>query len=647
MNLTDHLPALIIALPLLTAFLMPLLRNVDQRVKGMLAVIVAVVTLLMVISLAGDVNSSEGHRVDYTFGEQGDDGPGVLQNSTALVESGDFPIRILFQIDAFSAFMAIISATVLLVGTLYSLAAVRNEDDARKSHYYALMMLMAVGMFGMEFTGDLFNLFVFMELTSVSACAMVAFHRERGEALEAAFKYLVISTVGGLMMLLGVALFYVQYDALNIRYIAELMANRGVGDLERAALVLFMTCFAMKAGAVPMHMWTLDAYMEAPNSVMPMMVSVSQASLYAVFRIVFTLYGKAYNPVTGVALDHEVVGQALIIFGVLSMFIGVTMALVQSDIKRLMAYCAVSQTGYMFLGVGVGLAVMGTPDFQEYGSRAMAGGIFHIINDALYMGLLFLTAGAVYHKLRTRDLDRMGGLAHTMPFTTIFFIIGAAAIVGLPPFNGYASKVLIFETVYQYNPLLTVIALVVSLLTLAAFVKVFYSAFLGPRNPRVDNEVPKPMLMGMTILAVLVLLLGLAPGLFVSTVVDPTVVALAGEGAFEGDLEIDETLATGTGFWNPLLMLAGLALMLIVILALRWIGEPDVTATGRQGEPFVSGNPNEEIMRVSGVYWGFTEALHGYYEKLRLMHSGDLRDYLFWYISVTALLMLYLLEVAA
>ncbi len=645
MNLTDHLPVLIIALPLLTAFLMPLLRNVDQRVKGVLAVIVAVVTLLMVISLAGEVYTSSEHRVDYTFGERNADNTTALQNSTVLVDNGDFPIRILFQIDAFSAFMAIISATVLLVGTLYSLAAVRNEDDARKGHYYTLMMLMAVGMFGMEFTGDLFNLFVFMELTSVSTCAMVAFHRERSESLEAAFKYLVISTVGGLMMLLGVALFYVQYDALNMRYIAELMANRGVGDLERTALVLFMTCFAMKAGAVPMHMWTLDAYMEAPNSLMPMMVSVSQASLYALFRIVFTLYGGAYNVNVG-AIDHEVIGQALIILGVLSMFIGVTMALVQTDIKRLMAYHAVSQTGYMFLGVGVGLAVMGTAEFQEYGARAMAGGIFHIINHAFYKGLLFLTAGAVYYKLRTRDLDRMGGLAHSMPFTTIFFIIGAAAIAGLPPFNGYASKVLIYETVYQYNPLLTVIAMVVSVLTLASFVKVFYSAFLGPRNPRVDDEVPQPMLLGMTILAVLVLLLGLAPGLFVSTVVDPTVVALAGEEAFEGDLALEETLATGTGFWNPLLMLAGLALMAIIVLVLRWIGEPDVRATGRQGEPFVSGNPNEEVMRVSGVYWGFTEALHGYYEKLRLVHSGDLRDYLFWYISVTALLMLYLLEVA-
>jgi len=125
------------------------------------------------------------------------------------------------------------------------------------------------------------------------------------------------------------------------------------------------------------------------------------------------------------------------------MFIGVTMALSQKDIKRLMAYHSVSQTGYMLLGVGIGLYLLNTSDFNTYGIKAMEGGIFHIINNAMYKGLLFLTAGAIFYRLKTRNLNEMGGLAHSMKYTTLFFIIGALAIAGIPPFNGWRKQALL------------------------------------------------------------------------------------------------------------------------------------------------------------------------------------------------------------
>jgi len=213
------------------------------------------------------------------------------------------------------------------------------------------------------------------------------------------------------------------------------------------------------------------------------------------------------------------------------------MAIVQKDIKRLMAYHAVSQTGYMLLGVGVGLAVLSNPiAMKDYGITAMEGGIFHIMNHAMYKGLLFLTAGALFFRTGTRNLNKMGGLAHSMKYTTIFFIIGAAAIAGLPPFNGFASKILIYESVYKFNPLLSIIAMVVSILTLASFVKVFHSAFLGPKLPRFNDvqEVPQSMVISMAVLSCIIIFFGLFPDLIVKNLVHPAVMALVEQVKYTG-----------------------------------------------------------------------------------------------------------------
>ena len=249
----------------------------------------------------------------------------------------------------------------------------------------------------------------------------------------------------------------------------------------------------------------------------------SQASLYGLFRILYTLYGDLLQ------FSWATFGWFLIVLGILSMFIGVTMAIPQKDVKRLMAYHAVSQTGYMLLGVGVGLAVLGNADaLAKYGKTAMAGGLFHIINHAMYKGLLFLTAGAVFYRCGTRNLNKLGGLGHTMPWTMVFFMIGALAIAGVPPFNGFASKLLIYESVFRFSPFLSIIAMIVSILTLASFVKVFHSMFMGP--PRAEfaaaREVPAPMFIGMAILALFVVVAGLAPQPFIEHMINPAVDAL-------------------------------------------------------------------------------------------------------------------------
>jgi multicomponent Na+:H+ antiporter subunit D len=334
----------------------------------------------------------------------------------------------------------------------------------------------------------------------------------------------VLSTLGGLFVLFAIALLYAQYNALNIAMVASRMQFT---VLDQIALVLLLAALALKAGAVPFHFWTPDAYSMAPASITALLVVASQAGLYGVFRVVFTLYN--------VTLDYYTIGWIIIILGMLSMFVGVSMALVQKDVKRLMAYHAVSQTGYMLLGLGVGLAVLGQQGAMDaFGLVAMEGGIFHIINHAMYKGLLFLTAGAIFYRTGTRSLNKMGGLGHSMKWTMIFFIIGALAIAGIPPFNGFASKLMIYESVFLFNPVLSIIAMVVSILTLASFVKVFHSIFMGPPQPQFADvkEAPLPMLVGMGILAVIVVAFGIAPQLVVDTLITPAANALVNQAGY-------------------------------------------------------------------------------------------------------------------
>jgi multicomponent Na+:H+ antiporter subunit D len=193
----------------------------------------------------------------------------------------------------------------------------------------------------------------------------------------------------------------------------------------------------------------------------------------------------------------------------------------------------------MLLGVGVGLAVLGDQQMlTAYGKAAIIGGLFHLGNYALYKGLLFLTAGVVFYRTGTRNLNRMGGLGHSMKWTMLCFIIGALAIAGIPPFNGFASKLIIYESVYRFHPLLAVIAMVVSVLTLASFVEVFHSMFMGPRLPQFaeTREAPPLMLGAMGVLAVAIVLLGLFPQTAVQWLIEPAAEALVNRHGYIGSL---------------------------------------------------------------------------------------------------------------
>jgi multicomponent Na+:H+ antiporter subunit D len=515
MNIIDVLieqsPALIIAIPLLGAFLMPLVSRINSTVRNIFGLLVLCLTGFFVGILASDVFAN-GPRL-YIFGAK----------DLAIPM-----VRILFEVDSMSIFMALITMVLAFIALIYSWSFMKDHDGLDK--YYTLILLLITSTLGMELTGDIFNFFVFLEISCIASCALIAFWISEGEALEAAFKYIVVSAIGALFVLFAIGLLYAQYNALNIATLANVLKYT---FLDKIILVLLLVVLGMKAGLVPMHMWLPDSYGRAPPSVTLIIMGATLASFYGVLRVIFTLYGNVLSTTMRFSIPLNVlVGWILITLAIISIIVGVAMALVQSDFMRLIGFSAVAEVGYMFLAIGAGIAALGTP----YATTALHGGILHLLNDALDIGLLFLVAGAVYYVTKKRSLDDISGLARNMKYTTVFFVIGLLAVAGMPPLNGFASKFLIYESVYQLNPILSIVAILCSILMLAVFVKVLYAVFLGPELPAFKNvtEAPRSMLLAMGLVAALAIFIGLFPNLVIDSLVKPAADALLNHAQYIG-----------------------------------------------------------------------------------------------------------------
>jgi multicomponent Na+:H+ antiporter subunit D len=391
-ELLTHSPALIVAIPLIGAFLTLFIGRISDKIRNVFAVFIVILTSFFVFLLANDV-LSHGNIHTYVFGG----GPAL--------QEGGFAIRILFEVDGMNAFMAIIAAILAIAGIIYSWEFMKENTGLDK--YYTLILLMIAGMFGMILTGDMFNFFVFLEITSIAACALIAFRINQGKAVDAGFKYIVISAIGALFILFAIAILYSQYNALNMAVLAREIQ---LTFLDKIALGLLIAGLAMKAGIVPMHMWLPDAYGRAPASVTILLVGATQASLYGALRMTSTLFGKNIVDVlkhaefnlfgSSGSFDitlNGVLGFLVLLLAILTIFIGVLMALKENNFKRMIAFAAVAEIGYMILAIGSAFLAVSSIDpvtnsmvLSQPGYMALKGGIFHILNDALDISLYLL-----------------------------------------------------------------------------------------------------------------------------------------------------------------------------------------------------------------------------------------------------------------
>lgn len=397
------------------------------------------------------------------------------------------PLGIAMVLDSLTAFMLV---TVNLVAAAIVVFSINYmERFTAKWKFYTLFLLMLSGMNGVIVTGDIFNLFVFLEIASVASYALVAFGTEKHE-LEAAFKYAVMSTLGSLFILLGIVFLYSYTATLNMADMANVLAQKGGRSIVLMVSALFIAGFGLKAALVPFHAWLPDAHPSAPAPISAMLsgVLIKALGIYALCRVFYNVIGIT-----------PAISLIFMFLGALSMLAGVFLAIGQWDLKRLLAYHSISQIGYVMLGIG-----LGTP-------LGILGGIFHLFNHSIFKSLLFLNSGAVEYATGTRDLKAMGGLAQKMPVTAATSLVASLSIAGVPPFNGFWSKLIIILAAVEAGRIgYAFWAVLASVLTLASFMKVMKYAFFGQLKETFANikEVPIFMRIAMAALACVCLMGG-------------------------------------------------------------------------------------------------------------------------------------------
>ena len=459
---------LFVAIPLAGAFLISLLGKRIKRLPDVLGVLVALILCgLSLLSV----------RLYNIYG--------IL---TYSVGAWKLPIGIGMVLDGLTSFMLVTINLIAFCIVVYSVNYM--ERYTAKWSFYTLFFLMVGGMNGVVITGDMFNLFVLLEIAAVASYALVAFGTDRHE-LEAAFKYAIMSTVGSLFILLGIALLYSYTSTLNMADMANILAQKGMGNITLMVSVLFLMGFGLKAALVPFHAWLPDAHPSAPAPISAMLsgVLIKALGIYALCRIFYNVIGLS-----------PTLSSVLMFLGTLSMVVGVLLAIGQWDLKRLLAYHSISQIGYVVLGIG-----LGTP-------LGILGGLFHLFNHSVFKSLLFLNSGAVEYSTGTRDLQKMGGLTSRMPVTGTTNLVASMSISGIPPFNGFWSKLIIIIAVVQAGRFgYAFWAVLASLLTLASFMKVMKYAFFGELRENLSRirEAPLFMKLSMGALAFLCVVGGL------------------------------------------------------------------------------------------------------------------------------------------
>ncbi len=399
------------------------------------------------------------------------------------------PIGISMVMDGLTSFMLVTVNLIAFLVTIYSISYM--EKYTAKDKFYTLFLLMLAGMNGVIITGDMFNLFVFLEIAAISSYALVAFGTEH-EELEASFKYAVMGCLASSFILLGIALLYSFTSTLNMADISRTLIERGDNKIIFFVSTLFLMGFGLKAALVPFHWWLPDAHPSAPAPISAMLsgVLIKVLGIYALVRVLFNVLGLG---------EMKSILYILMILGTISMVVGALLALGQKDFKRLLAYSSISQVGYIIFAFG-----LGTP-------LGFLGALFHLFNHSTFKSLLFLNSGAVVYATENRDLEKMGGLSQKMPVTGTTSLIASMSISGIPPFSGFWSKLIIIIAALQARQfVLAFIAILVSIITLAYYLKVQKLAFFGKLRKKWEGvkEVPFPMKLSMVILSIICLVGG-------------------------------------------------------------------------------------------------------------------------------------------
>ncbi len=529
------------------------------------------------------------------------------------------------RVDPLSAIFLAIVALVALVSTVYSVRYMEHYTREKAGAFYPLLLLCMASMIGVLAAADLLCFLVFWESMTLTSYFLVTYERESAASQRAGLKYFIITHGATLCMVAAALLLWRTSGSFHFDAIRHTLLGLLAMQPFEAHLItfLFFLGFATKAGILPMGDWLPDAHPVAPSGMSAVLSGVLvKLGIYGLVR----LFCSFLAPTPSL----QIWGIAVALAGTASLFIGTLAALRQTDTKRLMAFHTIGQIGYINLGLGIGACCLATSPLLA--AIGLSGAILHAVNHACFKSCLFLGAGSVLYRTGTRDMDQLGGLAQSMPYTAGSTTIASLSIAGVPPFNGFTSKWLIVAACIlagRQFPLFLVLGLValfISVATLASFLKVLGAVFLGkPDESHTAPEVPASMFVPQAVLAGFCILLGVFPqlalrfiGRAIETVTDIPASAVATNSLWGG---VSLIYGNAVAFWWPLAMLGGLA----VLAALAYGIQRAARARQRIVPVWTCGEEHAAATvryPASSFYLPFKHAFQNVYPTVRLRAPG-------------------------
>jgi len=422
----------------------------------------------------------------YILYQQLKNSPGEI--IVIAIQGQEPPLGGCFEIDLISLFMVLSISLLGFLVTIYSVTYMKGEN--RLTEFYTLFLFMLSGMVGVVTAGDFFTLFIFWELMSLSSYVLVAFIKRTWGPIEAGFKYLVMSATAGAFLLLSMSFLYGMTGTLNFAYLA---ANLKGVVISPWIILLFSSLvigFGVKSAIVPLHTWLPDAHPEAPSPISALLSGVViETGLFAMTRIMFLVFDPSFFKLP------------IAVLAVITMTVANVTALLQSDIKRMLAYSSIAQIGYMLIGLAAG---------TTYG---VMGLLLHIFNHSLMKGMAFLSAGSLVHETGTREIDDLKGIGRKMPFTTLSLFIAFLGLGGVPATNGFMSKYILFASAIGSGMWwLTLIGVLNSAFSMAYYLRAIKTFVSTPEGEDLKvGEAPLLMVGVTVVMAALIILFGIYP----------------------------------------------------------------------------------------------------------------------------------------
>lgn len=407
----------------------------------------------------------------------------VLERGPVSYALGDWaaPYGIEYRVDTVGAYVLLVVSSVAVVVMPYAARSVAREvGHQREPHLYSSLLLCLAGLLGITITGDVFNLFVFLEISSISAYALIAMGVDR-RALHASYKYLIMGSIGATFVVIGIGMMYVMTGTLNIADLAQRLPTVG-GRTLSVAFAFLTVGISLKLALFPMHLWLPDAYTYAPSTVTAFLASTAtKVAVYMLIRFFFTVFGLSFS------FEVMSLHRVLLPLALLAIFVASVRAIYQDNVKRLLAYSSVAQIGYMTLGISLGSAT------------GLAAGLLHLFNHALMKAALFMSMGAVVFRIGSVRLDRMRGLGKRMPWTMAAFVAGGLSLVGVPLTVGFVSKWFLVLSAFENGgwtlAFLVVLGSLLALIYVWKVVEVAY--FQGCEGSGEVREAPLSLLLPM------------------------------------------------------------------------------------------------------------------------------------------------------